>query len=98
MFAQYFCLMKYRNIANKSVLLPYRTVPNLQSNIHITPFAFDVFGIQRFGIPTFQDAALATRLTIVQAFPGIEDIGLTLFFGGVFYPWRLHTILIRRFP
>jgi hypothetical protein len=73
--------MEYRNIANKSVLLPYRSVPNFQCNIHITPLAFDVISIENFGIPTFQDTALTTSLTIVQAFPGFEDISLPFFFG-----------------
>ena len=73
--------MEYRNIANKSVLLPYSSIPNLQCNIHITSLAIDVVGIECLGIPTFQDAAFAARLTIVQAFPGIEHIGLTFFFG-----------------
>ena len=85
--------MEYRNIANKSVFLPYRTIPNLQSNVHITPLAFDVVGIEHFGIPTFEDVALAARFAVVQAFPGFEDIGLALFAGGVIYLWRLHTIL-----
>ena len=48
-----FWLMEYRNIANKSVFLPYRTVPNLQCNIHITSLTFDVICIEDFGIPTF---------------------------------------------
>ena len=86
----FFWQMEYRNIANKSVLLPYRAVPNLQSYIHITPLAFDVISIEYFGIPTFQDTTLATSLTIVQAFPGFEDIGESFFFGGVFYFWCNH--------
>ena len=45
----------------------------------------DVVGIEYFGIPTLQDAALAKRLAIVQAFPGFEDIGQSLFSGGVIY-------------
>ena len=82
--------MEYRNIANKSVLLPYRAIPNLQSNIHITPFTLNVVCIEDFGIPTFEDATLAASLAIVQAFPGFEDIGLPFFFGGVFNLGRLH--------
>jgi hypothetical protein len=82
--------MEYRNIANKSVFLPKRTVPNLQCNIHIAPLAFDVVGIERFRIPTFQDTALATSLAIVQAFPSIKHIGLSFFFSGVIYLRRLH--------
>ena len=58
-------------------------LPNLQCNVNITALAFDVVGIERFGIPASEDTAFATRLTIVQAFPGIDHIGLTLFFGGV---------------
>ena len=88
-----FWLMEYRNIANKSVFLPYRTVPNLQCNIHITPLAFNVVSIEHFRIPTFQDTALATRLTIVQAFPGIEDVGSPFFWSGAFYLRWLHIIL-----
>ena len=65
-----FWLMEYRNIANKSVFLPYRSVPNLQCDIHITSLTLNVVSIEDFGIPTFQDTALATRLAIVQAFPG----------------------------
>ena len=82
--------MEYRNIANKSVFLPYRTVPNLQCNIHITSLTFDVICIEHFRIPTFQDAALATRLAIVQTFPCFEDIGSPFFLGGVIYFWWLH--------
>ena len=82
--------MKYRNIANKSVFLPYRTVPYLQSNIHITSLTFDVICIEHFRIPTFQDAALATRLAIVQAFPSFDDVGLSFFLDGIIYLWRNH--------
>ena len=62
----------------------------LQCDIHITPLAFNVVSIEHFRIPTFQDTALTTSLAIVQAFPGIEHIGLTLFFSGVIYLWWLH--------
>jgi hypothetical protein len=65
-------------------------VTNFQSDIHITPLAFDVVGIERFGIPAFQDAALATLVATMQAFPGFKDIGLSFFFGGVFCWGRLH--------
>ena len=51
-------------------LLPYRAVSYLQSYVHITSLALDVVGIEHLGISTFQDAALTTRLAIVQAFPG----------------------------
>ena len=34
---------------------------------------------------------------IMQAFPGFEDIGLTLFSGGVLYPGRLHGFLYNNF-
>ena len=60
-------------------------ISNLQCDIHITPLAFDVVGIEHFGIPTFQDAALATRLAIVQAFPSLLHIDQSLFSGGVIY-------------
>ena len=92
MSANFLLANEYRNIANKSVFLPYRTVPNLQCNIHITSLAFDVVRIQRFRIQTFQDTTLATRLAIVQAFPGFEDVGLSFFFGGVIYLWWLHNL------
>ena len=85
--------MEYRNIANKSVLLPYRAIPNLQSNFHITSFAFDVVGIERFGIAPFEDTAFAALVATMQAAPGIEHIGLALFAGGVIYFGSLHTIL-----
>ena len=65
-----FWLMEYRNIANKSVFLPNRSISNLQCDIHITSLTLNVVCIEDFGIPTFQDTALATRLAIVQAFPG----------------------------
>ena len=89
-----------RNFATFTILhfsslhpLPQRAVPNLEGNVHITPLAFDVVGIQRFRIPTFQDAALATSLTIVQAFPGLEDISSSFFAGGVVNLRRLHHVL-----
>ena len=73
--------------------LPQRAVPYLEGNVHIAPLAFDVVGIQRFRIPTFQDTALATSLAIVQAFPGLDDISLSFFAGGVFYLGWLHHVL-----
>ena len=73
--------------------LSQRAVPYLQGNVHITPLAFDVVGIQCFRIPTFQDAALATSLAIVQAFPSFDDVGLSFFAGGVIYLRRLHHVL-----
>ena len=73
--------------------LPQRAIPNLEGNVHIAPLAFDVVGIQRFRISTFQDSALATSLAIVQAFPGFEDISLSFFAGGVIYLRRLHHVL-----
>ena len=65
-------------------------VSNLQSYIHIAPLAFNVVGIEHFGIPTFQDTALATSLTIVQAFPCFEYIGESFFWDGIIYLWRNH--------
>ena len=41
------------------IFLPYRSVPYLQGNVHIAPFAFDVGGIEGFGIPASQYMALA---------------------------------------
>ena len=73
----------YTYIQHHSVLLSYRTISNLQGDIHITPPAFDVVGIEGLGIPAFEDVALAARFAVVQAFPGFEDIGYPLFFGGV---------------
>ena len=48
---------------NSIVSLSQGAVPNLQSNIHITPLAFDVVGIERFGVTALEDMALATSLT-----------------------------------
>ena len=73
-------------------LLPYRAVPYLQCDIHITSLAFDVVGIEYFDIPTFQDAALATCLAIVQAFPSFDDVGLSFFAGGVVNLRWLHNL------
>ena len=58
-------------------------LPNLQCYVNITALAFDVVGIERFGIPASEDAAFATLVATVQAFPGFQDIGPPLFFGGV---------------
>ena len=80
----------YSNIS----LLSYRTVPNLQGDIHITPFALDIVGIEYFCIPTFQDAALATSLAIVKTSPGFKNIGLSFFFGGIIYLWWLHSYIL----
>ena len=55
------------------------SIPNLQRHIHIAPLAIDVVGIECFGISTLQDAAFATRFTIVQTLPGIKHISLSLF-------------------
>ena len=74
-------------------LLSQGTIPNLQCNIHITSFAFDVVGIERFGIAPFEDTTLAALVATMQAAPGIEHIGLALFAGGVIYFGSLHTIL-----
>ena len=44
---------------------------------------FNVISIEHFGIFPFKDAALATSLAIVQAFPGVEHVGPAFLFGGV---------------
>ena len=77
-------------IITKSVILPYRAVSNLQSNVHIAPLAFNVVSIEHFRIPTFQDTALTTGLTVVQAFPCFEYIGESFFLDGIIYLWRNH--------
>ena len=74
------------------ILLSHGTVPNLQSDIHITALALDVVGIECFGVTASQYMALATNLAIMQAFPCIKDIGLTLFLGGVVNLRRLHKL------
>ncbi len=61
-----------------------------QCDIHITPYAFDVIGIEGFCIPSFQDTAFAAFVAIVQAFPCFAHIGSAFLFGGVFYLWWLH--------
>ena len=72
--------------------LPQRAVPYLEGNVHIAPLAFDVVSIKCFRIPTFQDAALATSLAIVQAFPSFDDVGLSFFAGGVINLRWLHNL------
>ena len=72
--------------------LSQRAIPYLQGNVHIAPLAFYVVRIQCFRIPTFQDTAFATRLAIMQAFPGFDDIGLSFFLGGVIYLGWLHNV------
>ena len=41
--------------------------------------------------------SLLHQFAIMQAFPGIEDIGLTLFLGGVVNLRRLHGFLYNNF-
>ena len=71
-------------------LLPYSSIPYLQGNVHIAAFASDVVGIEGLGVTASQYTTFATRLAIVQAFPSIVHIGLTLFFSGVIYLRRMH--------
>lgn len=70
--------------------LPHGAVANLEGDVHVAALAFDVVGIEGLGIAPLEDAALATRLTIVQASPSVDDIGLALFAGGIVYTGYLH--------
>ena len=70
--------------------LPHGAVANLEGDVHVASLAFDVVGIEGLGIEPSEDAALATRLTIVQASPSVDDIGLALFAGGGVYMGCLH--------
>jgi hypothetical protein len=79
------------NSGNKA-LLPYSSIPYIEGNVHIAAFAFDVAGIEGFRVTALEDMALATNLAIMQAFPCIKDIGLTLFLGGVVNLRRLHKL------
>ena len=45
--------------------LLHGAVANLEGDVHIAPLAFNVVGIEGLGIAPSEDAALATRLTIV---------------------------------
>jgi hypothetical protein len=72
--------------------LPHRAVPYLQGDVHIATLAPDVVGIEGFGVTALENMALATNLAIMQAFPCIKDIGLTLFLGGVVNLRRLHKL------
>lgn len=74
------------------VFLPYRAIPYLQSDVHIAAFAFDVGGIEGFGVTAFENMTLATNLTIMQAFPGFLNIGSPFFLGGVVNLRRLHKL------
>ena len=47
------------------------TIPNLQSNIHITPLTFDVVSIEFFGITPFQYVAFTTIFAAMQTLPGL---------------------------
>ena len=77
---------------NSIVSLSQGAIPYLQSNVHIVPLALDVVGIEGFGVTALENMALATNLAIMQAFPCIKDIGLTLFQGGVVNLRRLHKL------
>ena len=70
--------------------LPHGAVANLEGDVHVAALAFDVVGIEGLGIAPSEDAALATRLTIVQASPSVDNIGLALFAGGGVYTGCLH--------
>ena len=70
--------------------LPHGAVTNLEGDVHIAALAFDVVGIEGLGIAPSEDAALAARLTIVQASPSVDDIGLALFAGGGVYTGWWH--------
>lgn len=56
---------------------------DVQRNVHVRAQAPDVVIIQHLGILAPQHTALAARLAIVQAPPGVEHIGTALGFGGV---------------
>lgn len=56
---------------------------DVQRNVHVRAQAPDVVVIQHLGILAPQHTALAARLAIVQAPPGVEHIGTALGFGGV---------------
>ena len=70
--------------------LPHGAITNLEGDVHVASLAFDVVGIEGLSIAPLEDAALAARLTIVQASPSVDDIGLALFAGGVVYTGCLH--------
>lgn len=59
-------------------------VPELECHVHVATLAFNVVGIQSFRILTFQDAALAARLAIVQALPSFNHIRPASFLGRLF--------------
>ncbi len=58
-----------------------RLVAEGQGDIHIASRAFDIVGVERLGVSAFQDAALATRLAVVQALPRFEHIRQSLLSG-----------------
>ncbi|MBO7230909.1 MAG: hypothetical protein J6V20_05815 [Bacteroidaceae bacterium] len=62
-------------------LLSQGTIPNLQCNINVTPLAFNVVGVECFGISSFEDAAFAACFAIVQALPCLKHISTSFFFG-----------------
>ena len=71
--------------------LPHGAVTNLEGDVHVASLALDVVGIEGLGIAPLENTALATRLTIVQASPSVDDIGLALFAGGGVNLGWLHT-------
>lgn len=70
------------------------SVPEFQRHIHVAAFTFNVVGIQSFRILTFQDAALAARLAVVQALPGFNDVRPSGFPGGLFYKRWSHGFIL----
>ena len=68
-------------------------VSDFHCDVDIAASAFDVVGIEHFGIPPFQKMAFATRFTVVKALPCILDKGQPLFPGGVVYFGWLHIVI-----
>ena len=60
-------------------------VPQFEGDVHIWAGAIDVVGIYGLGVFSPKYTALATRLAVVKASPCFEDIGSSLFAGGIFY-------------
>jgi hypothetical protein len=68
-------------------------VSDFHCDVDIAARAFDVVGIEHFGIPPFQKMAFATRFTVVKALPCILYKGQSLFSGGVVYFGWLHIVI-----